>query len=143
MPHTTVLYADSTDFATLDWHIISPVELCTRLSTSLSFGLSSDAAIRKIKEYGPNVPSPPPSRWFRKLIAYFFGGFGLILLTASILVFVAWKPLGRPPAQANLALAIVLAVVFVAQAFFNFYQGIIRKKCIHSAQHLMWHYRLV
>ncbi|KAF2139900.1 uncharacterized protein K452DRAFT_253509 [Aplosporella prunicola CBS 121167] len=110
------------DFATLDWHIINPVELCTRLSTSLSFGLSSDAAIRKIEEYGPNVPSPPPSRWFRKLIAYFFGGFGSILLTASILVFVAWKPLGRPPAQANLALAIVLAVVFVAQAFFNFYQ---------------------
>jgi sodium/potassium-transporting ATPase subunit alpha len=45
------------------------------------------------------------------------------LLTASILVFIAWKPLGQPPAVANLALGIVLAIVFLAQATFTLAQG--------------------
>ncbi|EKG18232.1 ATPase P-type K/Mg/Cd/Cu/Zn/Na/Ca/Na/H-transporter [Macrophomina phaseolina MS6] len=113
---------DEFDYATIDWHLITPNELCLRLSTSIQQGLTRDAATRKLKEYGPNVPSPPPSTWFRKFVGYFFGGFGTILLTASILVFIAWKPLGDPPAIANLALAIVLAAVFFIQAFFNFYQ---------------------
>lgn len=54
---------------------------------------------------------------------YLFGGFGSILFIASILVFIAWKPLGQPPQVANLALAIVLAIVWVIQAAFSFYQG--------------------
>lgn len=37
-------------------------------------------------------------------------------------MFVSWKPLGNPPAQANLALAIVLLAVFVIQAAFNAWQ---------------------
>lgn len=111
------------DYSAIDWHIITPNEVCNRLSTSPQQGLSPDAASQKLKEYGPNVPSPPPSTLFRRLVGYFFGGFGTILMTASVLVFIAWKPLGDPPAQANLALAIVLAVVFFIQAFFAFYQG--------------------
>ncbi|KAL1647738.1 hypothetical protein SLS58_002539 [Diplodia intermedia] len=110
------------DYATVDWHKITTQDLCIRLSTSLQQGLSADGAARKLKEYGSNAPSPPPSTWFRRLVGYFFGGFGTILLTASILVFVAWKPLGDPPAPANLALAIVLLVVFFINAAFNFYQ---------------------
>lgn len=38
------------------------------------------------------------------------------------MVFVSWKPLGDPPAQANLALAIVLLAVFFIQAAFNAWQ---------------------
>jgi sodium/potassium-transporting ATPase subunit alpha len=78
--------------------------------------------LRITKEVGPNKPSPPPSRWFRQTINYLFGGFGAILFVACILVFIAWKPLGDPPAVANLALAIVLAFVWVAQAAFSFWQ---------------------
>lgn len=115
--------ANFVDYATVDWHKITTQDLCIRLSTSLQQGLSADGAARKLKEYSPNVPSPPPSTWFRRFVGYFFGGFGTILLTASILVFVAWKPLGDPPAPANLALAIVLLVVFFINAAFNFYQG--------------------
>ena len=37
-------------------------------------------------------------------------------------MFVSWKPLGEPPAQANLALAIVLLAVFFIQAGFNAWQ---------------------
>lgn len=56
-------------------------------------------------------------------MSYCFGGFGSILLIAAVLVFVAWKPLGQPPALDNLALAIVLVIVWVVQATFSFYQG--------------------
>lgn len=75
-----------------------------------------------MKEVGLNQPSPPPSRWFRKIITYLYGGFGSILFVAAILVFIAWKPLGQPPQIANLALAIVLTFVWVLQAAFTFWQ---------------------
>lgn len=66
--------------------------------------------------------TPPPSGLVSKILGYFFGGFGSILLTAGILVFVSWKPLGNPPAQANLALACVLIAVWLIQAAFNAWQ---------------------
>ncbi len=56
------------------------------------------------------------------IFGYFFKGFGIILLVGAILVFVSWKPLGEPPAVANLALAIVLLAVFFIQAVFNAWQ---------------------
>jgi sodium/potassium-transporting ATPase subunit alpha len=56
------------------------------------------------------------------IFGYFFKGFGSILLVGAILVFVSWKPLGNPPAVANLALAIVLIAVFIIQAAFNAWQ---------------------
>ena len=76
----------------------------------------------RIEEYGKNLPSAPPSHLYKDIFGYFFGGFGSILLVGSILVFVSWKPLGQPPQQSNLALAIVLLVVFFIQAGFNAWQ---------------------
>ncbi|OCL07754.1 Na/K ATPase-like protein alpha 1 subunit [Glonium stellatum] len=110
------------DLAGLEWHIITPDELYRRLSVSVSQGLSNDQVKRRMIEYGKNKPTAPPSRLFQKIIGYLFGGFGPILLVASILVFVCWKPLGNPPAPANLALAIVLLAVFFIQAAFNAWQ---------------------
>jgi len=66
--------------------------------------------------------SPPPSGLFGKIMGYFFGGFGSILLGAGILVFIAWRPLGNPPAVSNLALACVLIAVWLIQAAFNAWQ---------------------
>ena len=43
-------------------------------------------------------------------------------MIGSILVFISWQPLGEPPSQANLALAIVLLAVFLIQAAFNAWQ---------------------
>ncbi|KAI9892837.1 MAG: hypothetical protein M1814_000996 [Vezdaea aestivalis] len=106
----------------LQWHTISPDELFTRLRTSPTQGLSGEQAQRGIVEYGRNVPSKPKSQLPQKIFAYFFAGFGSILLIASILVFVSWKPLGQPPQKANLALAIVLLLVFFIQAAFNAWQ---------------------
>ncbi|OAX78430.1 hypothetical protein ACJ72_07263, partial [Emergomyces africanus] len=110
------------DLEQLDWHLISVDELFQRLSTSPSQGLSVEQVARRTSEYGKNKPTPPPSGLFRKIVGYVFGGFGPLLFLGCILVFIAWKPLGNPPALANLALAIVLAVVFVIQAAFNAWQ---------------------
>ncbi|KAH8805724.1 hypothetical protein F5884DRAFT_755285 [Xylogone sp. PMI_703] len=110
------------DLANLDWHTITVNEIYNRLSTSITQGLASEQVKRRLTQYGRNVPSPPPNHIFRKVFAYFFQGFGSILLIGSILVFVSWKPLGQPPAQANLALAIVLLAVFFIQAGFNAWQ---------------------
>jgi sodium/potassium-transporting ATPase subunit alpha len=73
-------------------------------------------------KYGRNVPTKPSSQWTRKIFGYLFGGFGSVLFVGAILVFIAWKPLGEPPAVANLALAIVLVGVWVIQAGFNAWQ---------------------
>lgn len=106
----------------MDWHTASINEIWTRLSSSPGQGLSQEQAKRRLTEYGKNQPSPPPTHIFRTIFGYFFKGFGSILLVGSILVFVAWKPLGEPPAVANLALAIVLLAVFFIQAAFNAWQ---------------------
>lgn len=111
-----------TDLADLEWHILDQVEIFKRLQTSPDTGLSAALVQQKRTQYGRNVPSPPKSQLPRKIFGYFFGGFGSLLLTGSILVFISWKPLGEPPAVANLALAIVLFMVFVIQAVFNAWQ---------------------
>lgn len=112
----------SIELANVDWHVISPNEIYQRLSTSPSQGLSAEQCKRRLTEYGKNTPSAPPTHRFQQIFGYFFKGFGSILLIGSILVFVSWKPLGDPPAQANLALGIVLLAVFIIQAAFNAWQ---------------------
>lgn len=118
-PLLTVLTADLAD---LKWHSLSIDELCLQLSTDTVYGLSDDQVKRRTAEHGPNIHSKPPSDLISRIIGYFFGGFGSILAIAGILVFIAWKPLGNPPAVANLALACVLIAVFVIQAAFNAWQ---------------------
>jgi sodium/potassium-transporting ATPase subunit alpha len=116
----------------LDWHIITPQEICNRLKTSTGTGLTAAEVKEKATEYGRNLPSKPPSRVPQKIFGYFFGGFGLILMLGSILVFMSWKPLGQPPAPANLALGIVLAAVFAIQAAFNAWQDYSSSRVMNS-----------
>ena len=102
--------------------MIPPNKIYNRLSSSPTQGLSSEQVKRRLTEYGKNIPSSPPTHYFQQIFGYFFKGFGSILLVGSVLVFVSWKPLGQPPAQANLALAVVLLAVFFIQAAFNAWQ---------------------
>lgn len=120
------------DVGSLDWHTISAEDICERLQTSTHTGLSVAAVKEKAAQYGRNVPSPPPSQLGRKLFGYFFGGFGSILLLGAILVFISWKPLGSPPAPANLALAVVLVAVFLLQAAFNAWQDFSSSRVMNS-----------
>ncbi|KAK5995373.1 Sodium/potassium-transporting ATPase subunit alpha-A [Cladobotryum mycophilum] len=110
------------DLSDLEWHTLPTHDVAQRLSVSPTGGLSSDQATRRLEEYGKNAPSPPKNNKFWVIFGYFFKGFGGILLVGSILVFISWKPLGQPPALANLALAIVLLAVFFIQAGFASYQ---------------------
>lgn len=66
-----------------------------------------------------------------------FGGFGSLLLVAGILVLVSYKPLGQPPALANLALGIVLLTVFVIQAFFNGWQDFSSSRVMDSIKTML------
>ncbi|PYH49773.1 cation-translocating P-type ATPase [Aspergillus saccharolyticus JOP 1030-1] len=111
-----------TDLSNLDWHQITIEELQKRWSVDIAQGLSRDQIQQRVQEYGKNALSPLPHQWFWQIFGYFFKGFGAILLIGSILVLVSWKPLGEPPAIANLALAIVLLAVFFIQAGFNAWQ---------------------
>ena len=45
----------STELADLEWHTLTPNELCQILSTSLAQGLSGEQVKRKKEEYGSNV----------------------------------------------------------------------------------------
>ncbi|KAJ5432128.1 uncharacterized protein N7458_011284 [Penicillium daleae] len=83
------------EWQSTDWHTLSVEEVQKQLSTNGTTGLSTDRAAER---------------------------FGSILLVGGILVFLSWKPLGQPPAVANLALGIVLLAVFFIQAAFNAWQ---------------------
>ncbi|GIK00959.1 hypothetical protein Aspvir_004989 [Aspergillus viridinutans] len=106
----------------LDWHTTSVEELQKRWQVDISQGLSPNQVQERLHQYGKNALSPLPHQWFWQIFGYFFKGFGAILLVGCILVFISWKPLGQPPALANLALAIVLLAVFFIQAAFKAWQ---------------------
>jgi sodium/potassium-transporting ATPase subunit alpha len=112
-----------TEFSELEWHTLDIKDVEKSLFTSVERGLSSDEVRSKLKEFGKNVPSKPPSDLISRIISYFFGGFGSVLLIGGVLVTITYEPLGSPnPQIANLALAIVLYAVFVIQALFNAWQ---------------------
>jgi magnesium-transporting ATPase (P-type) len=110
------------EWQSTDWHTLSAEEVQKQLGADVMSGLSTNKAAERLKQYGLNKISPLPNPWLWKIFGYFFKGFGSILLIGGILVFISWKPLGQPPAVANLALGIVLLAVFVIQAGFNAWQ---------------------
>lgn len=116
------LESTSTKFTRYTYHTQSPETIASKFTTSLSNGLSDFQCKKNAKEFGPNVQSKPPSRLLKKIFMYFFGGFGALLLAGGVLCIICWKPLGQPPAVANLVLGIILIIVFILQAMFNFFQ---------------------
>lgn len=124
--------------ADLDWHSLTTDEVIQRLGTSPSLGLENDQIQRRRKQDGLNVLSKPPNRWIQKILGYLFGGFGPLLLGASIIVFISWKPLGEPNPQVSvLALAVVLLIVLVLQALFNAYQDFTTSRTMASISSML------
>ncbi|KIY71864.1 calcium ATPase [Cylindrobasidium torrendii FP15055 ss-10] len=111
------------DITTLEWHKLEEDEICVRLAVSRKVGLDAPLAARRLKRDGKNIIKPPPNNWAKKVFFATFGGFGTLLVVASIVCFIAWRPLGDPnPTTANLALAVVLLIVVAIQAVFNMWQ---------------------
>ncbi|KAI0064852.1 sodium-potassium ATPase [Artomyces pyxidatus] len=126
------------ELGTLDWHKITLDEALQRLAVSPKTGLDLAQAQRRAATYGKNQISPPPSRMLRKVIGWVFGGFGSLLLAASIVCFIAWKPLGDPdPQSSNLALAVVLLVVILFQAIFNAWQDFSTSRVMASIKDML------
>jgi len=117
---------------------VSIDEALRRLAVAPKTGLDAAQAQRRIAQYGANQISPPPKRVLRKVIGWVFGGFGSLLLGASVVCFLAWKPLGNPNPQAsNLALAVVLLVVVVLQAAFNAWQDFSTSRVMASIKGML------
>jgi len=115
------------------WHLKKREEVADSLSTDPVKGLTASQYSSHLKTYGYNVHSPPKNKWLKKLFMYFFGGFGLLLMIGGVLCCIAWKPLGNPnPAVANLALGVVLFIVFFLQAGFNFWQDFSSSRVMNS-----------
>ncbi|CAE7108182.1 unnamed protein product [Rhizoctonia solani] len=126
------------ELSDLTFHTQTEEEILNLFSVSPTIGLDSTQAQRRLAANGPNALSPPPSRTFRKVLEWIFGGFGSLLLAASIVCFIAWKPLGEPnPAPANLALAVVLLIVLLLNAVFNMWQDISTTRTLASLTSLL------
>lgn len=116
-------------------------------------GLISSQVERRRQTSGPNIKSPAKRNMLRKVAEWLLGGFGSLLLAASVVCFIAWyvlikrkymsltafrKPLGEPNPQAsNLALAVVLLIVLFLQAAFNAWQDFSTSKVMSSIKGLL------
>lgn len=125
------------EFADKVFHIQEADQVANSFFSNVKVGLNSHQQSENFKKYGANVQSKPPSGWFKKILVNFFGGFGLLLMIGGILCCVAWKPLGLPPAVANLVLGVVLFIVFIAQAIFNFVQDFSSSRVMDSIASVM------
>uniref|UniRef100_A0A7S4QXK3 Cation-transporting P-type ATPase N-terminal domain-containing protein n=1 Tax=Alexandrium monilatum TaxID=311494 RepID=A0A7S4QXK3_9DINO len=108
-------------------HELDSKKLAAELHSDLERGLDGDRARELLARDGPNEITPPPrTPAVVKFLMQLYSGFAPILWAAALLCFFAYWPLGnRPPQEGddlNLALGLVLVVVILLQAAFNFYQ---------------------
>lgn len=104
-----------------DWHLIPEDELFVELGTGLK-GLDSMDHIQRLEKYGPNAITPPKQMHpLVKFLLMLVGGFQLMMWFGSILCFIVYGLSGGEDVQV-LALAIVLVLVVMLTAVFQFYQ---------------------
>jgi sodium/potassium-transporting ATPase subunit alpha len=123
--------------ASYDFHKLSLQELCERLETSPSQGLSQEKAKALLAKNGKNQLKKPSTHICQKLIKYCFSGFCWLLWIGSIVLFLSWKPLGDPPDATNLGLAILLIFVIALQAVFEAFQDWTSGKVMKSIKSMM------
>lgn len=125
-------------FTGITFHVEDSSQIAENFNSSLEYGLNAATYDANFKKFGENVQSKPKSQLLRKLFMYFFGGFGSLLLTGGVLCIISWKPLGNPsPALSNLVLGIILLVIFLFQAAFNFFQDFSSSRVMDSIHNLI------
>ncbi|KAL0963555.1 hypothetical protein UPYG_G00307910 [Umbra pygmaea] len=110
----------------LDDHKLTLDELNRKYGTDLSKGLSVARAREVLLRDGPNTLTPPPTtpEWV-KFCRQLFGGFCMLLWIGAFLCFIAYiiqVSSEQEPANDNLWLGIVLAVVVMITGVFSYYQ---------------------
>lgn len=104
-----------------EWHLFSEAELFKELGSQIE-GLSTAEAEVRLAKYGLNEITPAPvTHWFVKFCLILVGGFQLMMWFGSVLCFIVYGLSDGEDVQ-TLALAIVLIVVVVLTAIFQFYQ---------------------
>ncbi|KAL1924288.1 uncharacterized protein VTP21DRAFT_7323 [Calcarisporiella thermophila] len=125
------------EIAEVDFHTIPVNEIFVRFTTSFVEGLSPEQALKRLQQSGKNAISPPRNNYLGKLASFFFGGFNVLMWCASLICWLAWKPIGNPPDPLNLALAILLLVVVFVQAAFNAWQDWTTAKVMASINNML------
>jgi magnesium-transporting ATPase (P-type) len=146
---------EETSLLKMDVHIIPLEKLTERFNTDLTNGLTTDTVTQHRATYGQNklTPSRPPSLLWM-LIKQLLIGFNGILWVATLFAFLSYvsllyyfffgnfdsrnclflkKPFGEPsPDISNVGLGVILILVIVSNALFNFYQEVKSMKIVAS-----------
>lgn len=125
---------DETDFLTTDVHLIPIDLLARRFNTNIQQGLTDETIVQHRNQYGINRLTPPPEPsllWM--LVKQCLIGFNGILWIATLFAFLSYRPFGEPePDITSLGLGVVLILVIVSNALFNFYQEVKSLKIVAS-----------
>ena len=112
-----------------DVHMATPEQLAKRYDTDLTRGLSSAKVSALQLQYGANVLTPPLAQsYVRLFLNQLVAGFSILLWVAAVMILLSWQPLGSIggaiPQLVNLGVAVVLVIVILISALFNFYQEV-------------------
>ncbi|UJR08037.1 hypothetical protein I4U23_012314 [Adineta vaga] len=126
--------SEETTLLKTDVHIVPLEKLTERFNTDLTNGLTDEMVAQHRTSYGANKltqSSPPSFLWM--LIKQLVIGFNGILWIAALFAFLSYKPFGEPnPDISNLGLGVILVLVIISNALFNFYQEIKSMKIVAS-----------
>ncbi len=130
----------------VDIHTVDIDILCKRFNTNIVTGKSKESAKESTARYGLNKLTPPPStpEWV-KFSKQLFGGFSLLLWAGSILCFITYGMQAatfEDPADDNLYLGVVLAVVVFVTGVFSYYQESKSSRIMDSFKNMVPQYAL-
>ena len=112
-----------------DVHLVTQEQLAKRYGTHLVTGLTTAQVTDLRIEYGPNTLTPPPAQSYVWLfLNQLVAGFSFLLWLSAIVIFLSWQPLGSiggaTPQTINVGVAVVLVIVILISALFNFCQEV-------------------
>ncbi|KAI9095264.1 hypothetical protein DFS34DRAFT_595321 [Phlyctochytrium arcticum] len=133
---TTALEVDY--FSSLTFQKDDVAKVCQQFSVDESTGLDKTVAARRQARDGKNVIAQKRANYIWQLLGYLFGGFNSVLIIGAIVFFLCWRPpLSNPPSVTNLALAILVVMVILLQAFFSAMQDFSTKRVMNSILNLL------
>mmetsp|Transcript_19109 Transcript_19109/g.28577 ORF Transcript_19109/g.28577 Transcript_19109/m.28577 type:complete len:1099 (-) Transcript_19109:170-3466(-) len=104
-----------------DEHTLEISAVCEKWLTDAKKGLTYDEYRKKMEEFGQNMLTPPPEKfWLLVLLSHMTGFFSLLLWGAAVLCFIAFGI--DNSSQDNLYLGVVLAAVVFLTGIFSYYQ---------------------